>query len=74
MLAAFATLSYVPEENLLEDIAEKAVSIMPSFTPQAVSNTLWAFAKLGRCPSSALLKVAATQMHQDLPRSVPQVR
>ena len=71
---AFASLGYVPEESLLDDIAAKAVSIMGSFTPQAVANTLWAFAKLGCTPLPSLLHAIAFQMLQNLPKSVPQVQ
>ena len=71
--AAFATLSYLPENNLLDNLARHAVSIIGTFRPQATSNTLWAFAKLGYCPSRALLDAGSRQMLQDLSKSVPQV-
>lgn len=73
MPAAFATLSYLPGNNLLDEIARHAVSIISTFRPQATSNTLWAFAKLGYCPSRTLLEAGAGQMLQDLSKSVPQV-
>ena len=72
--AAFATLSYLPEGGLLDEIARHAVTIIGTFRPQATSNTLWAFAKLGYCPSRALLEAGAGQMLLDLSKSVPQVR
>ena len=71
--AAFATLSYLPENNLLDQLAQHAVTIIGTFRPQATSNTLWAFAKLGYCPSKKLLEAGAYQMLQDLSKSVPQV-
>ena len=70
---AFATLAYHPEGDILERLAEHAVTIIPTFRPQATSNTLWAFAKLAFTPCEALLRAAAQQMVCDLGKSVPQV-
>lgn len=71
--AAFATLAYHPEGDILERLADHAVTIIPTFRPQATSNTLWAFAKLAFTPCEPLLRAAAQQMVCDLGKSVPQV-
>lgn len=71
--AAFATLAHYPDDDVLNRLAEHAVTIIPTFRPQATSNTLWAFAKLAFKPCEALLKAAARQMINDLGKSVPQV-
>jgi hypothetical protein len=70
--AAFATLAYYPENDLLDKLAHHAASIISTFRPQATSNTLWAFAKLGYMPCEPLLRAAAAQMTLDLTKSVPQ--
>jgi len=71
-VAAFATLSYYPDNELLDQLGHHAASIITTFRPQATSNTLWAFAKLGYTPCEALLRAAAAQMTIDLTKSVPQ--
>lgn len=53
-------------------MAHHAAGIISTFRPQATSNTLWAFAKLGHCPCEPLLRAAAAQMTLDLNKSVPQ--
>ena len=72
--AAFATLAYYPDDDILDRLAEHAVTIIHTFRPQATSNTLWAFAKLAFTPCKALLHASAQQMVCDLGKSVPQVR
>lgn len=72
--AAFATLAYYPDDDVLDRLAEHAASIIQTFRPQATSNTLWAFAKLAFTPCKALLEAAAQQIVCDLGKSVPQVR
>eukprot|EP00884_Botryococcus_braunii_P015817 jgi/Botrbrau1/2919/Bobra.0036s0052.1 len=69
---AFATLSFYPDNDLLDQLAHHAASIISTFRPQATSNTLWAFAKLGYTPCEPLLRAAAAQMTLDLTKSVPQ--
>lgn len=69
---ALATLGFVPEGDLMQDLALRAATIIRSFRPQATSNTLWAYAKLGVMPPEAFMAAAAQQLHADLFRSVPQ--
>jgi hypothetical protein len=38
---AFATLSYYPENNLLDELANHAVSIISTFRPQASTGTVF---------------------------------
>lgn len=42
----------------LHAAGKHAVRIMHTFTPQSVSNMLWAYATLEQCPDAAFLQVA----------------
>jgi len=42
---ALATLAYLPEGDLLQELAERATTIIRTFRPQATSNTLCAPAR-----------------------------
>lgn len=59
--AAFATLAYHPEGDLLDRLAHHAASIVRTFRPQATSNSLWAFAKLAYVPCQLFLTTSASQ-------------
>ena len=59
--AAFATLAYHPEGDLLDRLAHHAASIVRTFRPQATSNSLWAFAKLAYVPCQPFLLTSASQ-------------
>ena len=48
---ALATLAYLPEGDLLQDLAERATTIIRTFRPQATSNTLCAFFAFCSTPS-----------------------
>jgi hypothetical protein len=72
LFAAFATLSFYPDNDLLDKLGHHAAGIISTFRPQATSNTLWAYAKLGYTPCEALLRAAAAQMTIDLTKCVPQ--
>ena len=71
-LWAFATLGYLPEDDLLDRVALHAAATMATFRPQATSNTLWAMAKLGYAPPEELFVAAAAQIEADMGCSVPQ--
>ena len=51
---SYATLSHKPEEELLEAIAVEADKKLAEFSPQNISNLLYAFAKLEHKPSTFL--------------------
>jgi hypothetical protein len=61
-----------PQGDLLDAIATHAADIIKQFRPQAVSNTLWGYAKLGYMPGEKLMKAATQQMLADLGKCVPQ--
>jgi len=65
--AAFATLAYHPEGDLLDRLAHHAASIVRTFRPQATSNSLWAFAKLAYVPCQPFLLTSASQARRPLP-------
>ena len=69
--AAFATLAYHPEGDLLDRLAHHAASIVRTFRPQATSNSLWAFAKLAYVPCQPFLLTSASQARRPLPAARP---
>ena len=48
---AFGTLSYKPQEHLLNVLASQAVSKLTDFNPQNLANFIWAYARCKiECP------------------------
>ena len=52
---AFAKLEYRPPDSCLEGLARTALQRIKTFSPQALSNTLWGLSKLEIKASRALL-------------------
>jgi hypothetical protein len=44
---SFAKLEFDPGDGLLEGLASEALHKIATFSPQALSNTLWGLSKLG---------------------------
>lgn len=69
---SYATLSHNPGEELLEAIAVEAEKKLAEFSPQNISNLLYAFAKLDYKPS-AFLEQASQAAVPILTNFTPQV-
>jgi len=59
---SFATLNHSPGEVLLEAIALEAEKKLTEFSPQNISNLLYAFAKLEHKPSAFLEQASHAAM------------
>lgn len=42
---AFGTLSYMPQDHLLDVLASQAVSKLADFNPQNLANFIWSYAR-----------------------------
>lgn len=69
---SFATLNHSPGEALLEALALEAEKKLAEFSPQNISNLLYAFAKLEHKPS-AFLEQASRAAVPILTTFTPQV-
>ena len=54
ILWAFGTLSYKPQEHLLNVLANQAVSKLSDFNPQNLANFIWAYARYVTSPCTVL--------------------
>ena len=56
LLWAYATLGEPLGSACLEALAAQAQKQLPHFNEQALTNVMWAFAKLNHCPGATLLQ------------------
>jgi len=68
----WASLSHVPDENLLTALEEQAMIQLPKLTSQAMANTLWGFARMTHVSKRELLVATEEQATRRMTQFSPQ--
>ena len=62
---AFATMAITPTKDLMDGAINRFMSLLPTYNPQGIANTLWSFASLAYFPGQFFF-ILSYQRHADL--------